>query len=157
MPDEVDKAKEYAFTLLGFRPYSVKELRQRLRQKGFSTEVANQVIRIMEEHGYLDDEAYARRWVEILLQRRGFGCQRLLQELVARGIERRLAERVLAELPPEGEFERAKSLAQKKLRSFSKRDPGKTYQYLARYLIRQGFTPEISRKVLEEVLSPREW
>jgi regulatory protein len=155
MPDELVEAKQYALNLLSYRSYSVEEFRQRLRQKGFTEAITGQVIALMTDYGYLNDEAYARRWIETLLQRRGYGKKRLLQELLARGIKRRLAETLLEEIPNSAELDRARALAQKKIRSLANSNRPKTYRRLAQFLTRQGFAPEISRRVLEEILPSR--
>ncbi len=156
MPDDLVEAKGYALNLLSYRPYSVEELRQRLRKKGFTEAATGQVIALMTDYGYLNDEAYARRWIEILLQRRGYGKRRLLQELLSRGIKGSLAESLLEEIPDSAELDRARALARRKVSSLAKSSRPKTYRRLAQYLTRQGFAPDISRKVLEEVLPPRE-
>ncbi|HHW92725.1 MAG TPA: regulatory protein RecX [Firmicutes bacterium] len=155
MPDELVEAKQYALNLLSYRSYSVEEFRQRLRQKGFTEAITGQVIALMTDYGYLNDEAYARRWIETLLQRRGYGKKRLLQELLARGIKRCLAETLLEEIPNSAELDRARALAQKKIRSLANSNRPKIYRRLAQFLTRQGFAPEISRRVLEEILPPR--
>ncbi len=156
MPDELAKAKQYALKLLSYRSYSVEELWQRLQRKGFSPGTIEQIIPLMLDYGYLNDEAYARSFIELLLRKRGYGTRRLLQELLSRGIDRTLATELLQEITDSEELERALSLAEKKLQSLSQDDRPRTYRRLASFLIRKGFPTEISRRVLEEVLPP-EW
>ena len=57
---EPAKARQYALKLLSYRSYSVEELRQRLQRKGFSSDAIDQIIPVMVDYGYLNDEAYAR-------------------------------------------------------------------------------------------------
>ncbi|HHY36940.1 MAG TPA: RecX family transcriptional regulator, partial [Firmicutes bacterium] len=82
--------------------------------------------------------------------------RRLLQELLSRGIQRSLAEALLAEIPDSAELDRARALARKKLHSLTNTGRFKTYRRLAQYLTRQGFAPEISRRVLDEVFPAKE-
>lgn len=152
MVHETERAKDYALHLLGFRSYSCAELQRRLLRKGFATETITRVIDILADFKYLDDEAYARRWVETLTRRRGYGTGRLRQELLNRSIERNLVEAILSEIPVEAEYERAKSLAEKKASSLGRKGIGRTYRRLAQFLTRQGFSPELSRRVLEEIM-----
>jgi len=154
---EPAKARQYALKLLSYRSYSVEELRQRLQRKGFSSDAIDQIIPVMVDYGYLNDEAYARSLIELLIERRGYGSRRLLQELLSRGIDRGLAVELLGEISDSQEMERALSLARKKIRSFSRANRSKTYRRMASFLMRKGFPTEISRRVLEEILPPAEW
>ncbi len=157
MSDELAKARQYALRLLSYRSYSIKEFRQRLQRKGFPLDTIDKIVPLMIDYGYLNDGAYARSLMELLIERRGYGSRRLLQELLSRGIDRCLAVELLDEISDGQEMERALALARKKIRTLSRLDRSRTYRRLASFLMRKGFPVEISRRVLEEILPPAEW
>jgi regulatory protein len=83
---------EAAFALLARRDHTRWELAQKLLRRGFDeTEVAAALDRC-GELGYLDDAAFAERFVATRAVRNGWGPLRLTAELERRGIDRELAE-----------------------------------------------------------------
>jgi hypothetical protein len=54
-------ALEAAQRLLTYRPRSERELRQRLRRKGFDAPVVAETLAKLREHGYVDDEGNTGR------------------------------------------------------------------------------------------------
>ena len=68
-----------------------------LTSKGASPAHVKQVISRLAALRYLDDRAYAARWVESTLARRPMGRDRLKYELVAKGLAESLADDVIVE------------------------------------------------------------
>ncbi|MBI3356706.1 MAG: RecX family transcriptional regulator [Nitrospirae bacterium] len=68
------------------------QVEQFLRGKGASPAQAQQTIGRLSALRYLDDHAYAERWVENRLARRPMGRERLKAELQARGIADSVAD-----------------------------------------------------------------
>ncbi|MGI6576399.1 MAG: regulatory protein RecX [bacterium] len=152
MQDELKRAKSYALKLLGSRAYSVNNLKKRLEHKGFSRDMVEQVVQYMLHYGYLNDENYARNFVQMRM-RRGIGKQRLYQELLVKGIENELAEVVLADIPMAVELTLARRLAARKLKLLRDKESINIYGKLSRFLFQKGFSPAIISKTVEEMLS----
>lgn len=68
-----------------------------LASKGASAAQIKQVITRLSALRYLDDRAYAARWVESTLARRPMGRERLRSELLAKGLDEALAGEVIGE------------------------------------------------------------
>ena len=68
-----------------------------LTSKGASAAQVKQVMTRLSAHRYLDDRAYAARWVESTLARRPMGRDRLKRELLARGLGESLADDAIIE------------------------------------------------------------
>ncbi|HLZ35870.1 MAG TPA: regulatory protein RecX [Nitrospira sp.] len=66
-----------------------------LTSKGASPTQAGQTIRRLSALRYLDDHAYATRWVEARLARQPMGRERLKIELLAKGVAEALADGVI--------------------------------------------------------------
>ncbi len=93
--------RERAIDLLSRKPLSRKELTDRLLRWGADEEEAHALCQRMEQLGYLNDEAYARRLVRHYTGK-GYGERRLREEFCRRGVPRRLWEQALEEMPDPG-------------------------------------------------------
>ena len=125
----------YAYKLLGYRGRSEKEMRRRLRMKGFEEPVVQNVITRLKSSGLLDDRKLASsltRYAEESRRLSAAGTRRFLME---RGIPRDLINDVLADMD---ETETARRLVEKRLTAWGKR--GLSNQPF-------HFTPEITRKL----------
>jgi regulatory protein len=74
---------------------TVAQVEQFLLSKGASALQAKQAIRRLSDLRYLDDRAYAERWIESRLARQPMGRERLLAELQGKGIQEALAEKAV--------------------------------------------------------------
>ena len=151
---EVDGAYRVAVRLLAARPRAVKELVWRLRQRGLNPSAVAKVVGRLEENGLLDDEEFTRHFVRVR-SGKGHGPSRLLTDLLAKGVERRVAERAIAEvLEAEGvdPLVQARAIAEKRAAQLSDLSRQKQRRRLVAYMGRRGFRGyEVSRMV-EEVL-----
>jgi regulatory protein len=62
--DEIERAVTAALTFVSYRPRSEREVRDRLRLRDFSQPAIDQAVERMRGWNYLDDQAFARWWVE---------------------------------------------------------------------------------------------
>lgn len=151
-------ARALEYSLL--RPRSMKEMRDYLWKKtlakkyktrqgevksrpGVSAKVADRVLHRLIEKGYVNDESFARWWVEYRNQVKGTSQRKLRAELGAKGVAREIVGRVLAETDRTDQQELQKVIAKKQ-----NRYPDK--QKFMGYLLRQGFSYEDIQAALEE-------
>lgn len=86
-----------AARLLEQRQRSVADLRGRLLAAGYPEALVAVAVDRLLAVGYLDDEAFARAWVESRDRARPRGEHALRRELALRGVDRELVETVLRE------------------------------------------------------------
>jgi regulatory protein len=136
-----DKALQAALRLLEARPRSVAEIRERLRRKNFAEEQTDAAIERLRALGMLDDEAFARFWVENRQACRPRGMSALRDELRRKGIDRAVADTILSdEALTGGEADRAMALARGALRKYAGAPDRAAFQRrLGGYLQRRGF------------------
>src|SRR5690606_32075881 len=79
------------------------ELETKLARKGVPKHVATRLLDRFEEVGLVDDEAFARLWVQSRQASRGLARRALAQELRRKGIDDEVAREVLDEVDPEEE------------------------------------------------------
>lgn len=141
------------------RPHSAREIRDYLWRKthatkyksrsgelkereGVSQVVADRVYDRLCEKGYIDDEKFARFWVENRNQRKGSSSRKLRSELQAKGVGKSLIDAALSDSSRTDENELAKIVAKKRGRY---PDEQKFMQYLAR----QGFSYDDIKQALQ--------
>ena len=84
MIDDIEKAKQKAFLILGYGAYSARATKGKLIQKGFSEEAAESAVAHLVEKGYIDEERDAVRICESLIRKK-YGRKRILSALSAKG------------------------------------------------------------------------
>ena len=81
---EREKAVIKGLSILGYSPNSQKRLRQKLCEKGFSKDVAEEAAAYLAEKGYIDESRDAVRLCESMVKK-GYGRKRILSALRAKG------------------------------------------------------------------------
>jgi regulatory protein len=144
---ESDLGKWYDKTLnlLSFRLRSEWELKDYLRRKDCPPEISEQILNKLSNNGYLNDEQFARRWVENRRLMKPTSRRKLVLELKQKRIPSEIIDKVLLEDKDEtDEREVLRALVEKKLSRYP--DQIKLMQYLAR----QGYNYDDIKSVLTE-------
>lgn len=147
------RALEYCL----MRPHSGKEVKDYLYRKtrdtrtktggikkGISPVITARVYERLVEKGYIDDEKFARYWIENRNMTKGTSGRKLQAELRSKGVDSATIERLLADSDRDDVSELQKIIAKKRARY---PDEQKFMQYLARL----GFSyDDIKRALAEE-------
>ena len=96
--DGRERAYQQAVRYLGIRPRSRAEIARYLRDKGYDEECANHTLARLEQQGYVDDEAFARFWLDNRARFRPRGEQALRYELRQKGVEQDAVDAALTDL-----------------------------------------------------------
>jgi regulatory protein len=146
------RALEYCM----MRPHSAKEVRDYLyrktrdsrtktgeTKKGVPTEVTARVFDRLVEKGYVDDQKFARFWIENRNMTKGTSLRKLTAELRAKGVNQVIIENYLSDSERSDEDELKKIIAKKQ-----KRYPDQ--QKFMQYLARQGFQYDDIKQALSD-------
>ena len=150
--DQEAVARKILLDQLTGRARSRAELAEKLAKKGVPDEVAARLLDRFEEVGLVDDEAFARSWVESRQAGKGLARRALAQELRRKGVEDDVAREVLDEVDPEDEVEAARTLVRRKLRSTARLDRDTAVRRLAGMLARKGYSSSVAFRVVREEL-----
>ena len=93
--EDVDEVLDAAARFLEARPRSVAEVRRRLTTAGYRAPLVDVAIGRLGELGYLDDDAFARSWVESRDRARPRGEHALRRELQLKGVDSAIIAAVL--------------------------------------------------------------
>ncbi len=151
-----ESAMNRAGKLLGIRPRTERELRDRLLAAGFGRTAINQVLERLRGLGLVDDGAFARQWVEERSRRKGLGPRALTAELARKGIGREVAEGALAAAGVE-EHTHACVVAERLLGKVGGRTLAHQAARLEQMLLRRGFSAEAAEAGVTAVLPPEGW
>ncbi len=135
-PDDVFRL---AVRFLTYRDRTSAQVGQFLASHGVSPSRAKQAIRRLTELRYLDDAAFARRYAEKRMASRPVGQERLREELQAKGIADRLADRVVTDVFRALDEE---ALAQRVVYNAQRHGRRLTPIQIGRLLHQRGFTEE---------------
>jgi regulatory protein len=135
---------------------SRKELRDKLAKKDVPGELAERLLDRFTEVGLVDDEAFARSWVESRQRSRGLARRALAQELRRKGVDDDTARRALDDLEPEQEERAARVLVRKKLRSLRGVDHATATRRLAGLLARKGYPAGLAFGIVRDELGAAE-
>ena len=148
--EERQKATAAALNFLAYRPRSEGEIRTRLRKGGFPVEVIEHTLERLRDWHYVDDDDFARRWIENRSQHRPRGARLLAMELRAKGIDPAVAGEAIEEAGLD-EAADALEMARQRLRQLAGLDPTVRDRRLSAYLARRGYGFDVIRPVLEQL------
>ncbi len=142
---EKSVAFEKAMDYLASRMRTSKQMREYLVKKGYTPQVVDYVLTKLQEYKYVDDDTYAKLYVE--QNSKNKGERRLQQELLQRGISRTKAEEY-SQIDGDVARADAMTLAVKYMRN--KTNDIKNLQKLQRYLVSRGYDFDVIDSILRK-------
>lgn len=140
-----DKAYGNALRYVTMRSRSEWEMRDYLRRKQVEEPVAEKIMGRLHDLRLIDDEAFARSWVENRRLLKPTSRRKLSMELKMKRVSEQIIDKVLTKDREEtDEREVLRQLVERKRKQYS--DPTKLMQYLAR----QGYSYDDIKSVLDE-------
>jgi regulatory protein len=133
--DPYDVAVRY----LGGRPHSVAEIARHLRSKRFDPVAIDAAIDKLRAQRYVDDEAFARYWVEQRERFKPRGDRALKSELLGKGVSRDVVDVVLGERAPDADVELAKRALSRPMTRWATLSPPERKRKIHTYLAARGF------------------
>lgn len=135
-----------ALDYLSYRPRSRAEIETYLQKRGYSEDEIEAVAVRLDRAGLVDDEAFARFWVENREQFRPRGVRALRYELRNKGISDQIIERALVGVDVSDSAYRS---ASKKARQLGDVDQQTFHRKLVEYLVRRGYDYEVAREATD--------
>jgi regulatory protein len=150
-------ARQTALRFLSHRPRTVREVRDKLREKEFSDDEITSTLEHLQQSGLLNDPEFARMFIRDALAIRPRGRLALKQKLLLLGVDRAIVDTTLDEAFQEVSQE---TLALEAAQKFTKRlgvvrnreSADKLRQRISQFLARRGFTWDTIRTVIPRLL-----
>lgn len=147
------KCKESALRTIGKSYKTEKEMRDKLKVKGYDEESINKSIEFLKEYNYINDKNYAKAFIND--RSKSMGSQKIKYSLINKGISKEIIDEELLNLNKENEKKIALDIAKKKLIMIKKKenDNYKISGKLYRYLISKGYENAIVTEILRDVMA----
>jgi len=146
-PENRQLAFNFALKYLSFRNRSVKEVFEYLQKKNFHEDSINYALKRLLDLKFLNDEEFARSWVESRQKHKARSKFVLKQELRMKGLKDDVIDPILKDA--NDDFETAKTLFEKKKKVLSKFSPLEFKKKMSGFLQRKGYSWEIISKLLK--------
>ncbi|KKS79959.1 MAG: Regulatory protein RecX [Candidatus Beckwithbacteria bacterium GW2011_GWA2_43_10] len=108
-----------ALRLLSYRPRSIREIKRRLIRTNADTKTINRVIADLIDQNMLNDQEFAKWWVDQRVKFRPRGNYALTRELAQKGIDREIIDSVLLSFDAELELAKKLPASKRPSRGFS--------------------------------------
>ncbi|MXX02560.1 MAG: regulatory protein RecX [Gemmatimonadetes bacterium] len=153
LADGVSRAMTEAHRLIDHRMRTRRELAVKLKSRGRTDEVIDQVLDRLEHAGLIDDGRFARLWIDERLRRRPAGLSLLRRELRQKGIDAEVVDTALEESASrEGETERAYEALRRQSYRYARLDRDAAHRRMVAFLGRRGFGQAVIYQVVHRVL-----
>lgn len=147
VPQSGDRWFHSAVRYLARFDRTAAQVERYLTRKGASFTQTTQVINRLSALRYLDDRAYAMRWIEVAIGRRPIGREGLKSELLARGLSEALAGEVIGEALQDVDED---TLARRALGIQRRKRPRLSPRQTASFLRQRGFAEETIERIIRD-------
>ena len=137
-----ETAHEQALRYLEPRPRSRAELKQQLRKKQVADDVIDQVVARLTEAGLLDDEAFAKYWVENRESFRPRAGRALRFEMKRKGLSDAAIKQAIGSIDESESAYRAGAARAPRWRELERRE---FMEKLGAFLVRRGFSYAVAK------------
>jgi len=147
-----NKALNNAYMLLRIRPRSEREIRDRLKLKGYERGLVEDMVASLKKTGEIDDLKFATFWIQSRMHQNPAGDVVLKHELKHKGVEPDVIEAVLKHKAENyDEYAIALPMAEERFRRFGKIDRRKALKRVYDFMLRRGFKYDTVQRIISEL------
>ena len=139
------KCYNSALRYLALSPRSTSQLSDYLGRKGYSGTQITQAVAKLTSIGYLNDNEFARLWVQNRMRLNPKSAMELRAELTKKGLAKEIIDAAIAELDEDDQLRAIGQIIERKSRQTAYRDK----QKLLRYLAQKGYSYNLVKKAFE--------
>lgn len=145
------RAKLRCMNLLKSRDYTTYQLRSKLKDNGYPDEIINHAIEYVASYGYVDDERYARSYIDSASRTKS--RRQIENDLTRKGVDKQIISDSFAQIMQEQDEDAEEELIRKYLvKKHYDRDTA-TYEdnrKMIAFLYRKGFSLDKIYKIVGE-------
>jgi regulatory protein len=147
--DAQESAYQKSIKFIGYRIRTSSEVEKHLRKKGIESQVISSVVERLEMSGLLNDESFAKNWIENRNEFRPRSHRLLASELRNKGVNSEIIQNVIESTTPEDEL--AYLAAKKRIRRYEHLEWQDFQRKLGSFLARRGFSYSTIKPVVHQV------
>ena len=118
---------------------------------GLSAQEADEVVARLTEQGFLNEERYARAFVNDRFSFNGWGKVKIVHQLRSKGVAAQVIQEALAVIDEERYRERLVELLRAKWRTVKGREPRLAWAAMMRFAVSRGFESSIAGECVKLV------
>lgn len=152
--DVFEKFYNKALRFLSYRPRSEKEIRDKLKSKKVDLSIVEQIVQKLKEQNFINDEEFARWWVEQRTTFKPRSLKLIKIELRQKGLTADLIDKTIYDLRFKNydDLELARKLVEKRIKRYRNLSTEEIYQKVGRFLAQKGFNWEVIKQSIDGVL-----
>lgn len=150
-PDDANHAYDYALFILNLSMRTERELREKMKLRGYFPEIIDQTVERLYKDRFLDDARYAEVYIESMKRYKYYGAYMMKKRLYEKKVPKEIIEDKLAELlTADDEHEIATRYVEK---NFGVLDKVAKLEYdekqkIMRRLIARGFDLDLAKSLV---------
>jgi regulatory protein len=134
-----DMALKKVLHYCAYQDRCVQEVRTKLDTFGIASSDKEQIMKVLVEEGYIDDERFASTFVRSKIHLKKWGVNKIRMSLKMKGISDEIIGNALSEIDPE--IYRSELMKVLEAKKINETDPYKRKAKLAQYAIQKGYEP----------------
>lgn len=142
--------RNYALKLITFRDRTEKELRDKLREKGYDENTIEDEIVFLKDYGYIDDGRYAKSFTNDAISIKKWGRIRVYNELLKRGIDRETIAAALEDAFQDDSTDAVTAVLESRFKEADLGNPRERTR-IFNYFMRRGYAPEEIKGAMNRV------
>lgn len=127
------------------------DIRDKLTKWGLSRADADEILQQLTEQGFIDEERYAKAFVNDRFTFNGWGRIKIAHQLRLKGIKTDIIENAITAIDDERYRERLTELLRAKWRSVKDREPRAAWAAMMRFAASRGFETAIASECVRQV------
>ena len=161
--NQIYELYELSLKYLKIRLRGKKELEEYLLKKGYSKELIDSTVELLQKQGYLDDKSYTNAFIHDKILMSSAGPEKIKSELEKNGISCELIEKCMPVFTKELEKERVEKIVKKQIQTNHNKGSILLKRKIQMYLINLGYSNDIineclnGRKLVSEDLYQKEY
>jgi regulatory protein len=157
--DQKYQVKQSALNYLSRRHHTKNEIRVKLKQKKFGSELIEQTLNDLEQNNYLDDKIFAQIFTDEKVKAKNWGRNKIKSELIKRGVTSKIISDVIEEkFSGEEEIDAGLELARKKLKKliYRKIDQKKIETSIYSFLSSRGYDYDLCKQIFAKLFKDKD-
>lgn len=146
--DALEKVRKYC----AYQDRSHQEVWEKLKSLNQSPEMAEDLVAVLVEEDFLDEERFARSYTRGKFKQNRWGREKIRKGLKGKGVQPRLVEEALTEIDEADYYDTLQTLLQQKLKRLSCESLLQKKNKAARFLIGKGYEQHLVWQAIDEAL-----
>lgn len=150
LEDQQYQVKQSALNFIARRHHSKNEIRTKLKQKRFDTELIERTLNDLENNNLIDDASFANIFADEKIKFKNWGKNKVKSELMKRGVSSKVIADVIEEkYNSDSEIESGLELARKKFKKLQTRniDQKKIQASIYSFLVSRGYNYDLCKQI----------